>query len=376
MLMTVERGLLKEFFGRFRQDLEKGGVALPDAALPDDKYAGALAMLTLAPDRLPLELNEALHAIDDMATAEARARLLDAVQTTRLRLDLRQDSSDLDLAIQLWLRAPALFARKHAELQTSRFCNLQYFEAVRPVNRSGRFAVPDDKTLAVMTADIDAWYARRHKGIETTSIEVYPFEDAVLFLIRHGDTYVRAMTAERRQRQVIHYRPEKDDLVVYVPALDELRVTAQKRGEQRLYRECFGYHLFQDLRYFSPELTFTLAPLLSEGEHVLDVHGLKGVHRITLTEIHVDLDSSGREVNVLKSDDLFARAAKTGQELFPDGCTVTRAVFAFHLVPGEKPYAVHVCPPNKLKVAHGCDVDVVHRWLLFCKFRVVRATNP
>lgn len=371
LLMSVARDILGEFLGTFGTDLAAAGVVLPDSTAPDNEYFAALAKMILSPEDLPLALNEAMHAVEDMADGEGRARLTTAVQAACLHQDIRQESSDLDFAVQVWLRAPALFACKHAELGTSRYCTFEHFAAAHSTNRSQAFALPGTRTIEQMTTAIDAWYASRHKGVGTTAIEAYPLVGKFLFLVRHGDTYVRALTAGRQQRKVIHYRPEKDDVVIYVPGLDELRVAARTPGEVRLYRECFGYHLFGDLEYFSSELTCTLAPLATLGEHALDTDGLKGVYQITLTELDVDLASTGSGVRILKAADVFALAAATGENLFPAGCTVTRAVFAFQFAPGGKRHSVQVRPPNKLKVARGCDDEAVHHWLLLRGFRVL-----
>lgn len=370
ILMSVARDILGEFLGSFGTDLAAAGVVLPDAAMPDAEYCGALSKLMLSPDGLPFALNEVLCAVDEMATPDGRAQLLEAVLKARLGLEIRQESSDLDFAMLVWLRAPTLFVCKHAEFQTTRCCTFTCFGAANPKDRSLTFAPPDAPTVAQMTATIDGWYASRHKGIETTNIEVYPFADDVWFPVRHGDSYVRAMTAERQQRKVIHFRPEKDDIAIYSPALDTLRVTVKTKGEKTLYRESFGYHLFGDSQYFSTAATHTLEPLRVQGQRVLDVDGLKGVERIALIELEVELDQRLHEVKILKGKDLFALAAESGETLFPENCTVKRAVFELRFSGGGKPCQVHICPPHKVRLTRGCDSEIVRRWLLLRKLRV------
>ena len=370
LLMGVERGLLHEFFGKFARELAGGSVVLPDASVPDDEYFRALCRLLMAPEGLPFALNEALYAVDEMADSDGRARLQAAVEGARLPVGVRQESSDLDFAIQTWLLAPSLFTRKHAERQSSRCSTFEYFGAVKPTDRTRTFAPPDDRTLRGLTAAIDAWYVRRQKGVETTAIEVYWFEDETWFLVRHGDTYVRAPALDGAQRRVIHYRPEKDDLAVYCPTLDEIRVTVRTKGEKTLYRECFGFYLFGDLQHFSPAMTYTLEPLVAEGSRSLEVDGLRGVSRIALAGLDVSLDASGSEVILHRGADLFASAAESGRTLFPENSTVMRAAFSFFFTGCAKPRTVHVCPPNKLRIARGCDAEVVHRWLSLRRFRV------
>src|ERR1051326_7579353 len=86
--------------------------------------------------------------------------------------------------------------------------------------------------IVALTQDLDAWFARNQRGAETTRIEVYPMDGEFWFLIRHGDIFTRASKVEQQNTEILHFRPERDDVVVYSPERDEVRVNARTKGER------------------------------------------------------------------------------------------------------------------------------------------------
>ena len=98
-------------------------------------------------------------------------------------------------------------------------------------------------------------------------------------------TDLRTLAVDRHRTEIIHYRPERDDLVVYSPPHDEIRIHARTRGERELYRQQFGQLLRGQPDYFSDRLTYTLEPLREEGADALRTDGLEGINRIVLREL-------------------------------------------------------------------------------------------
>src|SRR2546426_381516 len=111
VLNRIGRELLARFFESFRDELNANQLALPPPGLADADYLNALARLLLHPEGLPDRLNEALFAIDDISTTQGLERLQAAPEWPSLQPLLRPDSSGEDLALQLWLVAPAVLAR-------------------------------------------------------------------------------------------------------------------------------------------------------------------------------------------------------------------------------------------------------------------------
>jgi len=296
ILKRIGRGLLAEFFAKFQEDAASFGLMLPEPTLADADYFQALASLLMTPEGLPDGLNEALFAIDEMATARGQDLLTAIPEWPELQARLRADSSPEEIAVQVWLAAPALLARTHNAQRLRRLTAFQYASSAVEKDQRAPFTVPGPAVLERLTHSLDAWFSRNQRGKQTTRIEVYPLEGEFWFLVRHGDTYMRTPKVDEQRTEIIHFRPERDDVIVYCPARDEVRLNARTKGERDLYIEQFGLHLRGRPDYFSDRQTYTLEPLRTEGPEALDAAGIAGINRIVLHELEVDMGNGNQEV--------------------------------------------------------------------------------
>jgi hypothetical protein len=369
LLRAVGRTLLDTFLSRFRDDLAGVSLEPPDTGLPDADYYHALVKLLLAPEALPGALNEALFAIDEMATPEGQERLEKAVTEAGLDLSWAVGSSREEIALQVWLAAPELLTAAHNQQRMQRLARFEYFGAGATPGKRAAFIPPGAGALNRLCLTLDAWFARHHRGREMVAVEMYPIDGEYWFLVQHGDTYVRAPAIEERQRKgVLHFRPERDDVVVYSPEQDEIRINARTRGERDLYREAFGLMLRGSEDYFSEQRTYTLEPLRLDGAGALAVEGIDAICKITLREIEVVSDNAANEFIVEGANDLFDPSAAVGS--IPRSGRLTRAQFDFHFTDSPRPRPVQIQLPNVLKLGRHCDVRAVHRWACQCGFRV------
>lgn len=376
-LKQIGQALLGRLFDRFRGELTARQLALPPAALDDDAYFAALARLALAPEGLPDNLIETLFALEELANAEGQERLERAVREARLELTFAAESSPGDIAVQVWLASPEVLVATHNEQRLSRLAAFEYYGSKAPVDRrcvphGPPFAAPGQPVLDLLVADLDGWFQAHNRGEQTAQIEVHALDGEFWFLVRHGDTFARTATVELRRTAVLHFRPAKDDVVVYAPERDELRVHAGTKGERELYRRAFGRRLMGAADYFSERKAYTLEPLRTLGADALDVAGLEGLRRVVLREYEIAFDSRRAGVLIRKADDLFAGGDGPFGEAasIPATGRLVRAVFDFHFAGAKKPRRVQVRPPNTLKLGRYGDARLVHRWLSAANFRV------
>src|SRR5438067_6845359 len=92
VLKQIGRELLARFLETFKEDFEMKGLALPPPELPDLAYFAALARLLMCPEGLPDRLNEALFAIDEMASPTGQELLKAAAEWADLPLIFRPES--------------------------------------------------------------------------------------------------------------------------------------------------------------------------------------------------------------------------------------------------------------------------------------------
>jgi hypothetical protein len=384
-LKEIGRELLVKFFGRFTAELAEKKIVLPAENLKDDEYFQLMSRVAMAPDGLPDGLYEAIYAIDEMATEEGQERLEQAMAQGLLVLKVDEKSSRGDIAMQAYLTAPEVLAQKNNELRLARLSSFEYFGTkknstphpthspieVERANAGISFAAPSKETLDLLTKDLDEWFKENNRGDHTANIELYALDGEFWFLVRHGDTFARMAKLEMGKLRMLHFRPAKDDVAVYSPSWDEIRIHAGSKRERELYQRTFGIRLFGDDRHFSEKKAFTLEPLRVDGAGALEWDGGGDVERIVLREIETAWGGAYHAVTIRKSDDIFldAEGKPNGGKAIPDAGRLVRAAFDFYFEGVTKPRKVHIRPPNVLKLGRYCDASVVQRWLSEKGFR-------
>jgi hypothetical protein len=262
-----------------------------------------------------------------------------------------------------------VLAQKNNELRLARLSAFEYYGTKKPMGRTAAFSAPSKTALELITADLNDWCKGNNRGEETAFIEPYVIDGEFWFLVRHGDTYARLAKLEQGKLKMLHFRPAKDDVVVYSPERDEIRIHAGSKGERELYQRTFGIRLFGDDKHFSERKAFTLEPLRTEGVAALEWDGAGDVERIVLREVEIAFGGGYNEVIIRKAVDVFAAAEASQRKAIPDGGRLVRAAFDVYFEGAKKLRKVQVRPPNVLKLGRYCDASVVQRWLSEKGFR-------
>jgi hypothetical protein len=160
----------------------------------------------------------------------------------------------------------------------------------------------------------------------------------------------------------VHYRPEKDDVLVYQPQFGELRINARSKGERQLYREKLGKHLFGDEQYFPGTSKYTLEPLREFGSMSLNCVDVDGIDWIKLKEYQIFFGGSPWEIISRKSDDVFA-ALDGRQQQIPRGGRLIRASFLVKFTDCKKPRTVVIRPSNVAQFRRDEDAAILEEWL-------------
>lgn len=363
-LKQIGRDFLGQFFTRFSPELAEKQITLPAATLADDDYYEALSRVAMAPDGLPEKLIEAAYAIEGMANEDGQDRLERAAGEIGPTFQFRQDSTSAEMAMQAWLTNAELFAEKFSERQLARLSAFDYHGSKVPEDRTETFESPTARALELMTADMEEAFRSRNRGQRTCRVEVHPMDGEFWFLIRHGDSYTRVPTVSNGQISILHFRPAKDDVVVYSPLGDELRIHADRKWEKELYRTTFGRRLFGEPDYFSVRKTYTLDPLRLDGVDALDVGDVPGLTKLVLREFEVAWPGEFHDSVIRKSVDVFASADTRKASALPESGRLVRAVFDGYFGDNPKPRKISVRLPNILKLGRFCDAALVHRWLM------------
>ena len=327
-----------------------------------------LSEILLSPDQsTPPQLAEALFYVNELATEEGFDDLQAAIAETGLGLVVGDEVTPADLAIQVWLQAPRLIEKVHAEQRFLKARSFVYFRTHYPVVPD--WTPPTEVTLARIESEMNRWFVQKRRG-QYCKVYVYPKAGHVWFLVRHGKPYTREAVIEAGESAAQFFRPEKFDVLAYNPANGELRINAETQGERQLYREEFGLHLFGDKKYFNEKTSrFDLEPLRQLGEEALVCSDVEGIETVTLRSVEIDQGGAHKASEILRAEDLFA-SLKERQRPFPLGGKIRKATFLVQFSNSKTPRTVTVYAGNRAQFKRDGDAEIIELWLALRGFIV------
>jgi len=369
-LRRIGRHWLKRLFERLAPDLAARGIALPSQQLDDDTYFAELTKIAMHPEALPEQAIEDLYAIESMSSYQASERLFAAAEELGIKYEGIIPSRE-DMVVQLYLSHPGLVIRKHNEMRLVRLRSFEYFCHIPSRDMSEHFRTPGQAVLDRITEGINVWCRKENRGDQTVRVDAYPIEGEFWFPIRRGDLFTRTPTVDRGRFMVIHFRPAKDDAVVYCPWRDELRVHATTYSERQFYRDVFSKGLFGVPGHFNRQLDYTLEPLRDSGVDSLSADGVDGLNRVVLRELEYAFNNPNADVVIHKAEDLFCTHHRRPlrDDPAPAGATLIRATFDFYFDHVSRPRKVQLKPPNILRYGRACDARIIEQWISARGFR-------
>jgi len=333
----------------------------------------ALAAVLISPDDdTPQALVDALYMIHEMATEDGMQTLLEAIEQMpkddRIAISHASEQTPADVAVQVWLKAPEILDRKHAEQVVGEKKSFEYFLSDAPP--TGEFSLPTRAKLQALEEEIGQWFASKKKG-DIARVFAHPKPDEVWFLVRHGDTFRREGAVKGGQSSSVFYRPEKHDVLIYNPAIGELRINAGSKGEKDIYRRAFGTHLFSGENHFpSSNRKYTLDPLRTHGVDSLVCSDVKGIDAIQLTEITYYWGGAQNEMEVRRAGDIFAALKERDGKI--QKARIVGARFRVKFSDSKIPRSVSVRPPNVAKFTRDDDGKLVEEWLRKREFSLIK----
>jgi hypothetical protein len=314
----------------------------------------------MAPEAPPSALIDDLYYVDEMATPSGMDALLDAARDAHLNLDLDDEPTPADVAVQVRLSAPALLEQKHAEQHLlDRKRTFVYFQPKDGAQK--RYRNPPAKRIAAFEGDLGERLDLMKRG-RTCKLFLFARPDGVWFLVRRGDPYKREGAIDKAQTTSVYYRPEKYDVLKYDEALGELSINAE--GNKKLaehYRELVGMLLFEDKKHFPDTAKFTLDPLQQVGADSLICSDVEGIDSVTLKEVQAYYGGAFGESTTYKASDLFAAWADKDREA-PKGRLV-KASFLVKFTGHKTPRTVTIRPSNIASYTRNEDATLVEQWL-------------
>jgi len=186
VLRAIAPRRLIAFLQPHRTFFEARGLVFPRAPSIGPTDYEALVDLFMDPEAgLPKDLLDALFLVDEMATPHGMDALLN---TPGLSLEESDEDSPADIAVQAWLLDRHLLESKHAEQFLVRPRSFECYQTGRA--KVPPFTLPDTTVCGNLERDLDDWFEEKKRG-RGTRVFVYPREDGVWFLVRHGEPFKR-----------------------------------------------------------------------------------------------------------------------------------------------------------------------------------------
>lgn len=334
---------------------------LPEESSSEKLDLEGLSRIFMTPDEgTPEDLINSLYLVDEMATEQGMADLLEAARFEKLALEVGEDVSPADVAVQVWLTAPGLLERMHAEHHLSAPRSFEYFGPLS--DGHDEFRPPSAEQIRGLEGALANWL-EGHKRGRSCRVFVFEEDDSVWFMVRHGEPFRREERVVGDEPSSISYRPLKYDVLVYERETREIRVNAPLSGLKKLYRREFGRYLFGDEDYFPNEVKYTLEPIRRDGEKCVVCSDVPGLEWVRLREVHLHWGGPHGEYEIRKASNVFAalRHRETGPLPLHPG--LARAGFTVKFIGVKRPRSVTIHPPNVALYARDDDSVRVEEWL-------------
>lgn len=358
VLQSVSPHVILEFLRPHADYIGAKGFALPEpgSVISDFDYLRLTSVLMNPDEHMPNALMDALFYTHEMGTERAMGKLVAVADS--LNISIPSESTPMDVAMRIWNHDPLALEKAHSEQHIYRSRTFEHYQA----DAALPFPEPDPDRVAEMEATMDAWFEERKRGANTR-VFIYPGEDEVWFLIRHGDAYKRESAVEGYKSKGIVYRPEAFDVACYVQPMGELRIHAKNKGEQDLYRRELG-RLIAGCSAFFPGLDkYDLSPIIYDGEKCLVVRDVDGIDWVLLTELRLERNRLHYKTLVTyAAPNVFLALHDENIRLRPNE-VITRAKFRVKYTGEDKPRTIAITPPNKLQLTRDADAAVTDQWL-------------
>ncbi|MFO0829668.1 MAG: hypothetical protein U0572_16125 [Phycisphaerales bacterium] len=326
---------------------------------PERLDLAAVARVILAPhDDTPFDLADALTHIHEMATPEGMARLIDAAVAAGMPIDPSEKRSPADLALQLWMEAPELLRRQHAEHIVTKRRSLVSF---MPLPDAIRLRPADlDGAIAQFESMVRAWYSGQGRGDDATVI-AFQGASEVRLVIRHGGPYQRKGCLQDDGPSTIHFRPMEFAYAVLRWRTCEVAINCALKSERDMIRRAVGQCIFGQAAFFTDDRKYTLEPLRG-GPASLRCVDIPGIRRVRLASLRLDKGGPQHRCDTIAADDVF-RALEDDGEMIPPGSELEAATLVFEFTDSTKPRPVTVRAGNRATYTRDGDSELVELFL-------------
>ena len=227
---------------------------------------------------------DALAIIDEMSNDSNFDVLTGLLTDKPYAPEFGDNVSAADLALTIWLHEPKVLENAYGKNNRHYPRSFIYFRGIFVPRRY--FVPPRDPLIRKLTRSLNCVFQRKRRG-RNVMITVLEEDDEYQFMIRKGEPLARDSSIKPDgETEQVFYRPERFDLVVLRPEIDEIRLAIYRKTNWIVdaYRTMFGYVFYGEREYFSGENIFTLQPLITDGAGALTCLDIPGLDEVFLMQ--------------------------------------------------------------------------------------------
>jgi hypothetical protein len=364
-LKSIAPTHLISLFKPWSDYLANRGIVLSDSSGVEFPFESLSRVLMMPTDDAPPDMVDALYFVHETASDHGLDELLAIAAEHKVLVDHDATSTVADIAVQVWLRDPALLKDRHAESIAFNHKSFMYFAAQDGTPRTFPDASPEQ--IEQIQDALNDWFYSHKRG-RGCRVFVFRREHRVWVLIRHGLPMRReGGHQDDGQTTTQFYRPQQHDVLVYDEQQDEIGIHASTKGERELYLETFGAVLFGNEDYFPFDKEFSLDPLIKDGPAALNCEDILGIDKIVLVEFRKSWGGPQKDTEIRKATDIFAAFGDKWAERLAFG-KITSAVFKVRFTGAAKERTVTIRQPNIARYERDDDSDLIEKWLCERKF--------
>lgn len=357
ILKKVSTARLVRFLDPHKPYFSSRGFDLVNLRSETPDYESLIDILLKLGEDAPDELVVDIYFVNDMADDACASDLEDRCREEGRELDLEENATAADVAIEVWMSHREVIEKAHATRLLDRRRNFRSYGG--ELNSAADPDLTVD-TLTEIESDLRAWFAGLNRG-RWCRVTTSNSRGQTWFLISHGERYTREPSIKDGRPSSALYRPETVDVVFHDRRTNELWINADAR-EADTYRAVFGIKLFGRPDYFSSDDKYTLEPIRRDASQCLNCVDVDGIKSVRLLEVEVISHGTPWLGRIYRSDDLFGALERLHVTL-PQAATLTRAKFKFVFEDSKRPRTVRIILPNAGVYARDQDAPIVEQWL-------------
>ncbi|TWT71557.1 hypothetical protein Pan14r_38670 [Crateriforma conspicua] len=373
VVRTIDPKRLLDLLAPYQQYLAGRGLNLPASTKAGTiDHEKLIHILDTPSMETPQEMLNALALINDMATEQGMDALLVAARDRGVRIQLDDETSPGDVAVQVWLADSDLLEAQHAWHTFKMPRRMECFAPAK--DEDPPFLKLIGKRIDRCRSDISAWMSD-HNRSDKVQLLFKELPDQIVATIRRGDPVRRIETIDRRGVRSVHLRPAAKDTVILCRSENVMLINSQLVKAREVYRRCIGELMFGNPDHFSAFNRFTFKPLIEDRQAVIVADPANGIESVRLTEIRSHPDGSQAAYVQLGADNLFTDATERGYDLTLDS-TLASIKLNFGFRNDRRTRAIKLYAGNAACYTRDHLSELIEGWLENRGFLIKRTPRP